>query len=42
MDWLSTAVYGDVVKRLTMWQGREERRHDGDGHVATLRRNWAR
>ena len=42
IDWLSTAVCGDVVKRLTAWQGREERRHNGDGHTATLRLNWAR
>jgi hypothetical protein len=42
MDWLSTAVCVDVVKRQTVWQDHEEWRHDDDGRAATLRRNWAR
>jgi hypothetical protein len=35
------AVYGDVVKWLTVWQSCEERRHNDDGRSATLWRNWA-
>jgi hypothetical protein len=35
IDWLSTAVYYDVVKQLTVWHNQGKRRHDVGGRVAT-------
>jgi hypothetical protein len=35
IDELSTAVYCDMVKRLTTWHNQGKQRHDGVGRAAT-------
>ena len=35
IDGLSTAVYYDIVKRLTVWHNRGKRWHDGGGRANT-------